>query len=260
MGVGLLQILSRFAEKDIAEDYRWRFAANTLVGIWNFFPFGAGLGTFPSAYPLIARAADSIPEFVNHAHNDALETLFEGGVASLLLLLGFLAWLATATYHAFVREGALKGRQARAGAIAMWLLLLNSLWEYPLRTIALEAVFGLCAALQFAPPQTSHGQLSLRWPWSESRKKRRRRHRSRVGAAPPVGTVPVNRMGCRVEEATPMGGAAEADCGLDFVRERAIVHRADATSPRKNWLGFTSVRIPTKPATDSDLKPAGVPI
>ena len=170
MGLGLLQILSRFAEKDIAEDYRWRFAANTVVGIWNFFPFGAGLGTFPSAYPLIARAADSIPEFVNHAHNDALETLFEGGVGSLLLLLGFVAWLATATYHAFVREGALEGRQARAGAIAMWLLLLNSLWEYPLRTIALEALFGLCAALQFAPPQTSHEHLSLRWPWSEEPK------------------------------------------------------------------------------------------
>lgn len=219
MGLGLLQILSRFAEKDIAEDYRWRFAANTVVGIWNFFPFGAGLGTFPSAYPLIARAADLIPEFVNHAHNDALETLFDGGVGSLLLLLGFVAWLATATYHAFVREDALEGRQARAGAIAMWLLLLHSLWDYPLRTVALEALFGLSAALQFAPPQTSDEQSRFLWPWSESRKTRRRRHRSRAGAAPPVGTVPVNRMGGRVEEAAQMGGAAEADCRLNSAGE-----------------------------------------
>ena len=79
MGLGLLQILSRFAEQDVAEDARWRIAANTMVGIWNYFPFGAGLGTFPSAFPLHERAADAIPEFVNRAHNDGLETLFEGG-------------------------------------------------------------------------------------------------------------------------------------------------------------------------------------
>ena len=93
-----------------------------------------------------------MPDFINRAHNEALETLFEGGAGSLLLLLGFIAWLGASTYHAFVREDAVKGRQARAGLIAMWLLLINSLWEYPLRTIALETLFCLCAALQFAPP------------------------------------------------------------------------------------------------------------
>ena len=43
-------------------------------------------------------------------------------------------------------------RQARAGVIAMSLLLIHSLWDYPLRTIALETLFCFCAALQFAPP------------------------------------------------------------------------------------------------------------
>jgi hypothetical protein len=37
--------------------------------------------------------ADLIPDFVNRAHNDGLETLLEGGAGSLLLLLGFIAWL-----------------------------------------------------------------------------------------------------------------------------------------------------------------------
>ena len=53
IGLGLLQILSRFAQQDVVEDARWRIAANTMLGIWNYFPFGAGLGTFPSAYPLL---------------------------------------------------------------------------------------------------------------------------------------------------------------------------------------------------------------
>lgn len=60
IGLGLLQILSRFAQQDVVEDARWRIAANTMLGIWNYFPFGAGLGTFPSAYPLYERAADLI--------------------------------------------------------------------------------------------------------------------------------------------------------------------------------------------------------
>jgi hypothetical protein len=67
-------------------------------------------------------------------------------------LLGFIAWLGASTYRAFVREDAVKGRQARAGVIAMLLLLIHSLWDYPLRTIALQTLFCFCAALQFAPP------------------------------------------------------------------------------------------------------------
>ena len=127
-------------------------AANTWAGLKSYFPVGAGLGTFPSVYPLHERVADLIPDLVNRAHNDGLETLFEGGAGSLLLLLGFIAWLGASTYRAFVREDAVKGRQARAGVIAMWLLLIHSLWDYPLRTIALETLFCFCAALQFAPP------------------------------------------------------------------------------------------------------------
>jgi len=170
MGLGLLQILSRFAEQDVAEDARWKIAANAWVGIWSYFPVGAGVGTFPSAYPLHEQAADLIPEFVNRAHNDGLETLFEGGAGSLLLLLGFVIWLSRKSYCAFVRQDAVEGRQARAGAIAMWLLLIHSLWDYPLRTIALETLFGFCAALQFAPP--SHEPFGFAWP-------QRGRHKAR---------------------------------------------------------------------------------
>jgi O-antigen ligase len=152
IGFGFLNILSRFGKQDLGY-LRDMIAANTWVGLKSYFPVGAGLGTFSSVYPLHERVADLIPDFVNRAHNDGLETLFEGGAGSLLLLLGFIAWLGASTYRAFVRKDAVKGRQARAGVIAMWLLLIHSLWDYPLRTIALETLFCFCAALQFAPPQ-----------------------------------------------------------------------------------------------------------
>jgi len=156
MGLGLLQILSRFGEDNLAQDARWRIFANVWAEIWSYFPLGAGVGTFLDVYPLHERVADLTPALVNRAHNDGLETLFEGGAASFLLLVGFLVWLGAATYHTFVHEDAVEGRQARAGAIAVWLLLIHSFWDYPLRTIALEALFGLCVALQYAPPSPSH--------------------------------------------------------------------------------------------------------
>jgi hypothetical protein len=151
IGFGFLNIFTRFGRQDLGY-LRDMIAANTWAGLKNYFPVGAGLGTFPSVYPLHERAADLIPDFVNRAHNDGLETLLEGGAGSLLLLLGFIAWLGASTFRALVREDAAKGRQARAGVIAMWLLLIHSLWDYPLRTTALEALFCFSAALQFAPP------------------------------------------------------------------------------------------------------------
>ena len=51
---------------------------------------------FSSVYPLHERVADLILALVNRAHNEVLETLFEGGAASLLLLLGFVGWLGAA--------------------------------------------------------------------------------------------------------------------------------------------------------------------
>jgi O-antigen ligase len=183
IGLGLLQILSRFAEQDLAEDARWKIAASVWAGAWSYFPVGAGVGTLPSAYPLHERVADIIPEFVNRAHNDGLETLFEGGAGSLLLLLGFVIWLGRASYRALVRQDAVEGRQARAGAIAMWLLLGHSLWDYPLRTIALQTLFSFCAALQFAPPRP-RTSLSVSLGRSAGATSSRRGRKSRIHAAP----------------------------------------------------------------------------
>jgi hypothetical protein len=179
MGLGMLKILARFADQGVAEDARWVVAASTLEGIRSYFPFGAGIGTFPDVYPLHERVVDLIPQLVNRAHDDGLETLFEGGFGSLMLLLSFVVWLSYATHRALVAESTIGGqelprRQSRAGVIVIWLLLLHSLWDYPLRTIALQVVFALCAALQFAPPPSFEGERGL---WGRGSKGLRGRDR-----------------------------------------------------------------------------------
>jgi hypothetical protein len=69
-----------------------------------------------------------------------------------------------ATYRAFVREYAVEGKQARAGAIAIWLLLNHPLWDYPLRPIALANLF--CFFRGAAIPALGH---AFRYARNESR-------------------------------------------------------------------------------------------
>jgi len=94
----------------------------------------------------------------------------------LTLLIGFLVWLSLATRRALVGAIEPEGRQARAGVIVMWLLLLHSLWDYPLRTIALGSVFALCAAWQFTPPAVADDGRDAWWS-SLPRRRRRRKHK-----------------------------------------------------------------------------------
>jgi hypothetical protein len=185
-GLGLTAILTRFATQDVAEDLRWVIAAETWRGILNYLPFGAGVGTFPRVYPLLESASSLVPEFVNRAHNDLLETLFEGGVGSLVLLLAFLVWFFITMRHSLFRDLEVVGRQARAGVIVIALLLVHSLWDYPLRTIALETLFAFCVALQFTPPSIPEDHRSAWWQrliWKQGGRRRRRRSR---GSAKPI--------------------------------------------------------------------------
>ena len=181
LGLGMLAILQRFSTKDIAADARWMIAGNTWSALWIYFPFGAGVGTFPSVYPLHERVADLIPEYVNRAHNDLLETLLEGGLVSLSLLTGFVIWLSLSSRRALVGAFNADGRQARAGIIVMWLLLLHSLWDYPLRTIALGSLFALCVGWQFQPPAAADDWRSD----SQYRREHKRPHRRRTPAREP---------------------------------------------------------------------------
>jgi hypothetical protein len=157
-GMGLLAILQRIGKQDLAEDARWLVAANTWNALRIYFPFGSGFGTFPDVYQLHERLRDVIPPFVNRAHNDFLEIALEGGAFSLCLLFGFITWLLIHTTRTFQRGVTPETRLARAGIIILWLFLIHSLWDYPMRTIALTTVVAVCIALQFKPQSQSHMQ------------------------------------------------------------------------------------------------------
>ncbi|TXH32362.1 MAG: O-antigen ligase domain-containing protein [Burkholderiaceae bacterium] len=86
--IGLTSVFSRFTTKGVTDDLRWSIFAGTIQGIREFFPFGSGFGTFPAIFRRFQPG--DVPEFVNHAHNDYLEWLFEGGLPMAIVMLGFL--------------------------------------------------------------------------------------------------------------------------------------------------------------------------
>lgn len=135
--IGLVPVLNRFA-RDPIEDGRWEIFSTTLQGISQFFPFGSGPGTFQPVF--FAFQPPELQNFVNHAHNDYLELLFETGVVGIMLLL-----LSLALYiHGWVRLRHRHWNRFRfiqtAAGVSLLLMSLHSLVDYNLHTPA-NAIF-----------------------------------------------------------------------------------------------------------------------
>jgi O-antigen ligase len=151
---GLPGLLNRFEAATI-DDYRFEILRIGLAAAETFLPFGSGFGTFEAVYQMHDRPDTLLTSYVNHAHNDWLELWIEGGWLIAPIAAGFLLWLGLASYRAWRfpsgRIGFIDVALRRAASISVFLLLLHSLADYPLRTTSLATVFALCCALLVRP-------------------------------------------------------------------------------------------------------------
>lgn len=120
----------------------WSTTAD-LIG--RTFPVGTGFGTFERVYPLAEPHGMVTNTYVNHAHNDFLELVLEGGLAAIVLFLVFLVWWARRAVGIFAAPAT--DRFAMAAVIASGAALAHSVVDYPLRTSAIAVVFAFCLAL-----------------------------------------------------------------------------------------------------------------
>ncbi|MCW3837108.1 O-antigen ligase family protein [Sphingomonas canadensis] len=142
--------ISRFAEA--ASDGRFGFWPDVFYASLAYFPAGSGLGTFVLSYQSMESLQMVGDHFINHAHNDYLELLLEGGVVALLCLAGFLALLGARAIATLRRRPVEYGdTAARAALVALMALLLHSFVDYPIRTYALLTVFGMLCGLLYRP-------------------------------------------------------------------------------------------------------------
>jgi O-antigen ligase len=154
--VALLRILDRFAF-DPLENARWTFLGNTIDAAKDYMPFGSGMGSFVPVYGLYEKPAEVIAnKYVNHAHNDFAELLLETGVPGVALLVLFVIWFAFRS-RALWRSAPPSGTQeidwslARASSIIVVLLLVHSIFDYPLRTCAMMSIFAMACAFMVRP-------------------------------------------------------------------------------------------------------------
>jgi O-antigen ligase len=147
LDIGLAPVLQRFSFADPLHDSRMLIYSHALEGIGKFLPLGSGPGTFPEAFRQF-QPVELGNHFINHAHNDYLEWLFEGGVAAaalaLLLFAAYLRqWLGLAAGE---RRGPFRFVQFGAG-IGLLLLLLHGLsdfnWHIPANALYAALLAGL---------------------------------------------------------------------------------------------------------------------
>jgi len=123
---------------------RSTFLTTTLSAIPSFLPWGSGLGTFPITYPQFEQSGQIFGSFANHAHNEYLELLLEGGLPVLALLLAYGAML-----FSRLRNGPIDSF-TRAALCAIGFILIHSLVDYPLRTMGIAICFAYFNAIVFS--------------------------------------------------------------------------------------------------------------
>ena len=150
---GLVAIL-RLASTDRVSEYRTTIYAVSYSTLWSVLPVGAGFGSFVPLYAMHETPSVVTTAFVNHAHNDWLELVIEGGLPMAILLVGYLGWYVSATYNIWARGRDIsEDLLLKAASISIGLLLSHSFFDYPLRTPALMGLFALMNGFLACGPQ-----------------------------------------------------------------------------------------------------------
>ncbi len=124
----------------------------------RYFPFGAGFGTFDKTFRMAEPDQLLALGYFNHAHNDILELVLNGGIGMALLVAGFAFWYVARMRALWTSR---KGAQATQWSIAyvglsvVLILVLASVTDYPVRTPLLTAFFTLaCCWAAYDPART----------------------------------------------------------------------------------------------------------
>lgn len=142
------------AFENLQTEPRVVFAPVTFEMARDFFPVGTGFGAFDRVFRGYEPDGTLDFAYFNHAHNDLIELVIDGGLPALLLLLLLVGWWARRMLGLLrAKSGSSRHLLAKLGGIMMLMLFLSSLVEYPLRVPLMIVVFAIaCGWLAQATP------------------------------------------------------------------------------------------------------------
>lgn len=136
--------VQRLAELEVGDDMRGRALPVVWSILWHYFPTGIGAGSFDPVFRMHEPFDLLKPTYFNHAHNDWLEVAVTTGLAGVLLLATVVVWWLWLALPAWRNPHASTGR---TGSLAILLLMLASIVDYPLRTPTMMGVLVLAACM-----------------------------------------------------------------------------------------------------------------
>ena len=149
----LAPVLNKFITSNPFVDGRWVIFSHTWEGIVTFFPVGSGPGTFPDIYRIFQPIQQT--GFINHAHNDYLELLFETGLLGAIAIIGFIYLF----IKAWNNMKKIKVREIHflriATGISIFVLLLHSTVEFNLHDASNILYFAVLTGIFFTPSKGS---------------------------------------------------------------------------------------------------------
>ena len=148
--VGLFSLsglLDRFQSSDAMTNGRLSVYPTIAKAASSFWPAGAGFGAFVPVYQMFEPVNSISGIFLNHAHNDYLELWLEGGLPAVLLVVAGLAWVGWTGLGVWSARSTNDRDLPRAASVIVLALLVHSMVDYPVRTAAIAAVFGVCCGM-----------------------------------------------------------------------------------------------------------------
>jgi O-antigen ligase len=128
-----------------------------LFTIEQFWPWGSGFGTFVPVFKANENLDLMGDLYVNHAHNELAELLIEGGLPMAVLLVAALLAMAVRLWRLVASRHSSEPATALAGLTIMFLAVVHSMVDYPLRMQSLAAVFAIALAFFLSPsPRLAH--------------------------------------------------------------------------------------------------------
>ncbi|MCJ7524329.1 MAG: O-antigen ligase family protein [Candidatus Aminicenantes bacterium] len=142
--IGVQSTLDKFLTGSYIENNRIDYWANTLAMFRDFPLFGTGLGTFKYAYFLYGRETG----FVNHAHNEYVESLSEMGVLAFMVFFALLAFLVFSLLRMWIARRHPEVKPVVLGVLtALFAAIFHSFFDFSLRIPANAFLFLMILAL-----------------------------------------------------------------------------------------------------------------